>query len=149
VRAGIALVVTLVVILLITTLLSQFNYTTAIELRSLQTLKESMQARSLARSAFKAIQVSLLQDESDFLLGYKQLKGVLAVSAVPWEQGLLTALEVEPIDPLLNLNRLHRYQDDAEQLELLRNLFQRVPDVGGTHLRRRGEPTVRRTVRLD
>src|SRR3972149_3181589 len=105
-RRGIALVMTLVVVLLITPLLAQFGFTTSLELRSLQTQKETMQARALARSAFKAVQGSLLQDESDFLFGYRQLQGGVALSAVPWEEGLLTKLEIEPLDPLFNLNRL-------------------------------------------
>lgn len=125
-RPGIALVITLVVILLITTLLSQFNTTTTLELRSLQTQKEEMQARALARSAFKAIQTSLLQDQSTFLPGYRQLKSVLALSAVPWEDGLLTELEVEPLDPLFNVNRLHALQPGSAKDDVMQHLFQKT-----------------------
>jgi type II secretory pathway component PulK len=130
-RRGVALVVALVVVLLITTFLSQFSFTTSLELRSLQAQKETMQARALARSAFKAVQGALLQDESDFLFGYKQLKQVLAVTAIAWEEGLLTALEIEPLDPLFNLNRLakiqaHRPGEPPNQDVLFKRLFQNI-----------------------
>jgi type II secretory pathway component PulK len=125
-RRGVALVVALVVVLLITTFLSQFSFTTSLELRSLQAQKETMQARALARAVFKAVQGALLQDESDFLFGYKQLKQVLGVTAIAWEEGLLTALEIEPLDPLFNLNRLARIQPDSPQDVLLHELFQKA-----------------------
>jgi type II secretory pathway component PulK len=123
-RRGVALVVALVVVLLITTFLSQFSFTTSLELRSLQAQKETMQARALARAVFKAVQGALLQDESDFLFGYKQLKQVLAVTAIAWEEGLLTALEIEPLDPLFNLNCLATLREDSKQHRSLLNLFQ-------------------------
>ena len=125
-RRGIALVVTLVVILLITMFLSDFSFSTGLELRMLQTERERLQARTLARAAFSALQSSLMQDESEFLAGYRQIQDVLKVAAIPWEEGRLLTLEAEPLDPLFNLNRFYDLRSNVPQMPALIGLFQNV-----------------------
>jgi type II secretory pathway component PulK len=119
-------VVTLIVILLITMFLSDFSFSTGLELRMLQTEREQLQSRTLARAAFAALQAALVQDESEFLLGYRQIQDVLKITAIPWEEGRLLRLEVEPLDPLFNLNRFYDLRSNVPQMPALIALFQNV-----------------------
>ena len=110
---GIALVLTLVVVLLVTMFVSEFFFSTGLELRSLQTYQETHRARSLARSAFKVVLIGLMKDEADFFQAYRQLEQLLQLAAVPWEDGLLIDLKVQPLDALYNLNELYNIKPDS------------------------------------
>ncbi|HKI98333.1 MAG TPA: hypothetical protein VKB51_07665 [bacterium] len=102
---GIALLMALTVVMLLTYFMSEFFFATGLELRGMTTFKDSQQARMLAKSVFKATQVAMLQDEVNFFKGYDQLAKLLQVAAVPWNNGLLVGLQVTPQDPLFNLNQ--------------------------------------------
>ncbi len=125
-RRGIALIVTLVVVMLITAFLTELSFTTGLELRTVQTFKERAEARALARAAFKAIQIGLLGDEVEFMVGYRQLSQRLQFLAVPWEDGLLVDLEVQPLDPLFNLNRFPKLREGSEKFFLFHEVFQNL-----------------------
>jgi hypothetical protein len=103
-RPGIALLTALVVVLLLTLFLSELFFATGLELRSLESFKDSAHARRLARSVLKATEIGLLQDEVDFFASYRQLQQLLAFSSVPLEGGRLVTLDITPVDSLFNLN---------------------------------------------
>ncbi|HEX7928487.1 MAG TPA: hypothetical protein VF678_12910, partial [bacterium] len=88
-RPGIALLTALVVVLLLTMFLSELFFATGMELRALESFKDSSQARRLARSVLKATEIGLLQDEAEFFNGYRQLQQVMTLSSVPIESGRL------------------------------------------------------------
>ncbi|MEE2717509.1 MAG: hypothetical protein VX610_08805 [SAR324 cluster bacterium] len=58
-RAGIALLVTLVVLALLAVFLTEFTFETSLETRSLQNFQASFQARNAVKSLFKAVLVGL------------------------------------------------------------------------------------------
>ena len=132
-RRGIALVVTLLVVMLLTFFISEVTFTTGLNLRSLQTYKETFQARSLARSVFSAVQIGLLMDEHIFwngiggAPGYRALQTILEFSPLPWEdQGLLIKLDVQPLDPLFDLNRFFNQVPGKDNDLIYWNLFQNL-----------------------
>ena len=88
----------------------------------MQTFKDAAQARSLARLAFKAVQIGLLSDEIDFFATQERLEQVLSVSAIPWQEGLLLKLAVVPQDSLFNLNELD-IKDGSPRDQVRWNLF--------------------------
>ena len=108
--AGIALLAVLAVVILITTYITEYFFASGLELRAMQTFKEAQQARNLAKSAFKAVQMGLLMDEPQFFDGYGQLQSLLSLASVPFEDGLLVELSVEPQDHLFNLNQMFNLQ---------------------------------------
>ncbi|MCZ6628100.1 MAG: type II secretion system protein GspK [SAR324 cluster bacterium] len=131
--AGIALMLSLVVVVLLTAFISEFFFATGLELRSMQTFKEAEQARGLARLAFKAAQMGLLNDEVNFFKNFKQLSDALSVSSVPWRDGLLVNLRIIPQDGLFNLNELDiRGGGDRDRVrwELFRNILVDMPMRG-------------------
>jgi type II secretory pathway component PulK len=103
---GIALLMSLVVVMLLTFFMSEYFFATGLELRGMTTFKDAQQARMLSRSVFKAVQLALLQDEVTFFEGYREVAALLEFSAVPWNNGLLLALQVQPQDHLYNLNNM-------------------------------------------
>ena len=121
--AGIALILALVVVMLLTAFMTEFFFSTGLELRSLRTFKDAAQARSLARLAFKAVQVGMLADELDFFANYRNLEKVLTHAAIPWQEGLLVELKIIPQDGLFNLNELENLRDNTEPDRLRWNLF--------------------------
>jgi type II secretory pathway component PulK len=137
---GIALLMALTVVMLLTFFMSEYFFATGLELRAMTSFKDSQQSRMLAKSMFKAVQVALLQDEVDFFTGYNQLAKLLQVAAVPWNNGLLLSLEVVPQDALFNVNqngdiRADTAQDRARRqifLQLLEQLQVPVPTAPGT-----------------
>lgn len=120
--AGIALILTLVVVMLLTAYMTEFFFSTGLELRSMRTFKDAAQARSLAKLAFKAVQVGMLADELDFFANYGNLEKVLAASAIPWQDGLLVELKIIPQDGLFNLNELDP-RDNTDPDRVRWNLF--------------------------
>jgi type II secretory pathway component PulK len=136
---GIALLMALAVVMLLTFFMSEYFFATGLELRGMTTFKDAQQARMLARSVFKAVQIGLLQDEVEFFKGYEQVAGLLTIGAVPWNQGLLLTLEIAPQDHLFNLNQNFNSQPDEPQdrarrwvfLQLLDRIETPVPDTPG------------------
>lgn len=130
-RPGIALLTALVVVLLLTLFLSELFFATGLELRSLESFKDSAHARRLARSVLKATEIGLLQDEVDFFTSYRQLQQLLTLSSVPLESGRLVTLDITPVDSLFNLNEIAGHQPNSA-LSLARfgvfsNLMARIP----------------------
>jgi type II secretory pathway component PulK len=126
-RPGIALLTALVVVLLLTMFLSELFFATGLELRSLQSFKDSAHARRLARSVLKATEIGLLQDEVQFFSGYRQLQQVLTLSSLALEGGRLVTLDVAPLDSRFNLNDLAGLQpgkpQDLLRFEVFHNLM--------------------------
>ncbi len=125
-RSGIALLMALLVVLLLTFFLSELFFATGLEMRSLQAFRDGQQARLLARSALRALELALLQDELDFYSGLTQLQTLVALAGLPLEQGRIVQLEVTPLDALYNLNEIYNIKPGAP-LDLLRwELFQKI-----------------------
>lgn len=126
-RPGIALLTALVVVLLLTLFLSELFFATGLELRSLQSFKDSAQAGRLARTTLKATEIGLLQDEVEFFNGYRQLQQLLTLSSLPLEGGLLVTLDIAPLDGRFNLNELAGLQpgksQDLVRFDVFRNLM--------------------------
>ncbi len=120
---GIALMLTLVVVVLLTAYISEFFFTSGLELRAMQTFKDGAHARTLARLAFKAAQVGLLTRETEFFAKYRELKKALDFTAIPWEDGFLVALEIVPQDHLFNLNEMAALRDGKAKDQIRWNLF--------------------------
>ena len=91
---GIALLMALAVVMLLTVFMSEYFFATGLELRAMTTYREAQQARSLAKAVFKVVQIGMFQDEVDFFKGYRQVAELLQFAAVPWADGLLISLEV-------------------------------------------------------
>jgi hypothetical protein len=105
-RPGIALIMTLMIVLLMSTFLAEFIFSSGVDLRGIHNMRASLQARNLARSAFRALEIGLRMDEVDFFAGYRELEPLLALGAVPFEDGFLVGLEVQPLEGLYNVNEL-------------------------------------------
>lgn len=114
-RPGIALLTALVVVLLLTMFLSELFFATGMELRALESFKDSSQARRLARSVLKATEIGLLQDEAEFFNGYRQLQQVMTLSSVPIESGRLVVLNIVPADSLFNVNDIAGIREGTPQ----------------------------------
>ena len=120
---GIALMMTLVVVMLMTIFISEFFFSSGLEVRALQTYKEVGQARDLARLAFQAFRISLLQDEITVMQGYRELETALQTVAIPWEDGLLTGFTLIPLDSLYNLNELSGIRLGSDREKVRWSLF--------------------------
>lgn len=123
---GIALLMSLTVVMLLTFFMSEYFFATGLELRSLTTFKDSQQARMLSKSVFRAVQVALMQDEVTFFQGYDKLAQLLQVAAVPWENGLLVQLQVTPQDALFNLNQSYNLRPGGTQDRERRQVFMQI-----------------------
>ncbi|MCH9044794.1 MAG: general secretion pathway protein GspK [SAR324 cluster bacterium] len=109
---GIALLMALAVVMLLTVFMSEYFFATGLELRAMTTYREAQQARSLAKAVFKVAQIGMFQDEVDFFKGYRQVAELLQFAAVPWADGLLISLEIAPQDHLYNVNQLSNLRPD-------------------------------------
>jgi hypothetical protein len=103
--------------------MSEYFFATGLELSGMTHFKEGEQARSLARSVFKVVQIGLLLDEVEFFQGYRQLSQLLTVAAIPWDNGLLVQLRIEPQDHLFNLNQTYNVRQGESNDIGRRNLF--------------------------
>lgn len=122
-RRGIALLMALAVVMLLTYFLSEYFFATALELRAMTTFKDAQRARMLARSVFKAVELALLQDEVDFFTGYGEISKLLDKGgALPWNDGLVLTLNVQPQDHLFNLNQNYNVQVGQPQ-DVVRSLI--------------------------
>lgn len=103
---GVAILMSLVVLMLLTMFMSELFFTTGLELRSITTYRQGQQARSMARSVFRVVQIGLLMDEVEFFEGYRKVAALLDSGvSLPWDDGLLISLKIEPQDHLYNLNQ--------------------------------------------
>jgi len=123
---GLALMVTLAVVLLLTTFLSRFFFASGLEMRSISNFRNTMQARSMARSVLKVLQVGLQQDEADFFAGYREVEKMLSVLSQPLLDGLLLEVKVEPLDHRYNLNELYNLRPGEDVDRGRWNLFYNV-----------------------
>ena len=115
---------TLMLVMLISVYLAEFTFSTVVDLRGMHNIRSSLLARNLARSAFRALQIGLLQDELEFMSGYRQLQPLLTVGALPMEDGLLLILDIQPLDALYNLNELSGLRSNTTSDDASRGLFQ-------------------------
>ena len=123
---GVALLLALSVLMLITMFMSEYFFATGLELRSMTTFREAQQSRMVARSVFRVVQIGLNMDEVEFFNGYRQVAKLLEGGiAVPFDDALLIALNVAPQDHLYNLNQIHSLQPgkdlDVGRRELFKN----------------------------
>lgn len=123
---GIALLMSLAVVLLLTAYISESFFSTGLELRALETFKEAGQARNLAMLALRTVEIGLLKDELDFMEGYQLLARRMQFTAIPWRGGFLVKLEVSPLDNLYNLNQLHNLREGETQDKVRTQLFYSV-----------------------
>jgi len=123
---GIALLMSLAVVLLLTAYISESFFSTGLELRALETFKEAGQARNLAMLALRTVEIGLLKDELDFMEGYQLLARRMQFTAIPWRGGFLVQLEVSPLDSLYNLNQLSGPVVDSPEEIVRRTLFFRI-----------------------
>ena len=123
---GIALLMSLAVVLLLTAYISESFFSTGLELRALETFKEAGQARNLAMLALRTVEIGLLKDELDFMEGYQLLARRMQFTAIPWRGGFLVQLEVSPLDSLYNLNQLHNLREGETQDKVRTQLFYSV-----------------------
>lgn len=123
-RPGIALLLALTIVVVLTVFLSELFLDTGLEVRAIQNARDATQAQSLARSAFKAVERALKQQgEQDFVTGFRQVDALLKLSPVPFEAGLLTQLQVTSLDGLFNVNELGSMQQNSAQNSLRWALF--------------------------
>ncbi|MBF0240805.1 MAG: hypothetical protein HQM12_24180, partial [SAR324 cluster bacterium] len=123
-RKGIALLLTLVILMLISIYLTEFTFETTLEVQAMQSFESAFKARGAAKSMFKAILVGLeSEEEPKFFIGLRQiyqLGGTGEVSVlnppppIALPEGILPDFEdvtiyapiVRPIDHLFDLNRI-------------------------------------------
>lgn len=122
-QRGIALIMTLVIVLLVSMFLSEFIFSTGLDLRGMSNVRNSIMARNLAKSAFRAVHVGLLGDEVDFMLGFAEVGKLIQLGGVPFEEGLLTELTIRPLDALFNVNELDNLRVDRDKDRARRILF--------------------------
>lgn len=123
-RAGIALLLALVVVVVLTSFLSELFLDTGLEVRAIENFRDSAQAQTLARSAFKAVEVALKQQpEKQFVFGFRQIASLMSLSSVPFESGLLTRLQVSSMDGLFNVNALGKIRPNTSESTLRWALF--------------------------
>lgn len=134
-RPGVALLLALAIVVVLTAFLSELFLDTGLETRAVGNFRDSDQAQSLARSAFWAVYLSFKnQTEQDFQFGYTRLDALLKLSAVPFEEGLLTRMQVTSLDGLYNVNELKDQRantpQDALRWALFRNAIGAIPVPG-------------------
>ncbi|MEE8436212.1 MAG: hypothetical protein V3S64_15610, partial [bacterium] len=113
---GVAILMSLVVLMLLSMFMSELFFTTGLELRSMTTYRQGQQARGMARSVLRVVQIGLLLDETIFFEGYRQVAQLLESGvSLPWDDGLLISLKIEPQDHLYNLNQRGNIQQGAQK----------------------------------
>lgn len=122
-RKGVALLMAMVVVLLLTTFVGELTFSTGLEMRAMTTFKEAYQARGLARSVFKAVRIGLLMEEVSFFEGYDQLQLLLVASSVPWDEGLLLDLEITPLDHLYSVNEFANQRPNTDMDKVRYEIF--------------------------
>ncbi|MDH4224710.1 MAG: general secretion pathway protein GspK [Deltaproteobacteria bacterium] len=122
-RKGMALLMVLALSLLLMAFMAEYVFSTGLELRAMQTYKETHQARNLGDSAFRALQIGLMADEVEFMKGMGALVGGFEGAAVPFGDGFLSGLTITPLDPLFNLNRLYSTRGGSPANSVQWNLF--------------------------
>ena len=123
-KRGIALVMAMVILALISLLSTIFFYEASLENRTISNYRSSFIARSTVKSLFKAMLVALAQDERQLFMGMAQIQKLagtkntsilhppLDLIALP--QGVIPDIDdaivytpyIRPIDHLFNLNRI-------------------------------------------
>ena len=77
----------------------------------------------MARSVFRVVQIGLLMDETIFFDGYRKVAALLENGvSLPWDDGLLISLKIEPQDHLYNLNQERNNRKDSRR-DIARWLF--------------------------
>ncbi|MFI5400128.1 MAG: general secretion pathway protein GspK [SAR324 cluster bacterium] len=131
-RPGVALLLALTIVVVLTAFLSELFFDTGMETRAVANFRDSDQAQALARSAFKAMEVALkTESEQTLQFGTTQLNALLQVSAAPFEEGLLTRMQVTSLDGLYNVNQLGQVRpgtsQDTLRWALFRNAIAAIP----------------------
>lgn len=123
--AGIALLLTLVILLLVTIFMTEFFFETTLELRAIENFKSTFVAQSVVKSMFKAVLEALSFNETLF---FQQLREIYRLTGSEYEisfldppdelfqlpAGIIPAFDgatfytpyIRPIDHLFNLNRI-------------------------------------------
>jgi len=126
-RRGIALLLTLVILVLIAIFMTEFSFNTTLETRGIRNFQAAFETRNAVKSMFKAMLKGLEEEESLFFKNYLKLLVELAPNPnnrpysllnppppSPLGAGLLPDFKdvnfytpyVRPIDHLFNLNRI-------------------------------------------
>ena len=120
---GVAILMSLVVLMLLSMFMSELFFSTGLELRSMANYREGQQARRMARSVFRVVQIGLLMDETIFFDGYRKVAALLENGvSLPWDDGLLISLKIEPQDHLYNLNQERNNRKESRR-DIARWLF--------------------------
>ena len=129
-RRGMALLLTLVILMLLSIFMIEFSFQTTLETRGIRNFQSSFQARNAVKSMLKAVleglqtrdEITFFRQDLQFLQELNALSGIKNVSILnpppPTQlpQGILEDFEdivfyspvIRPIDHLFNLNRLLR-----------------------------------------
>ncbi|MFI5399661.1 MAG: hypothetical protein ACHQZQ_01240 [SAR324 cluster bacterium] len=131
-RPGVALLLALTVVVVLTAFLSELFIDTGLETRAVANFRDSDQAQALARSAFKEMEEALkTESEQTLQFGIIRLDALLQVAAAPFEEGLLTGMQVTSLDGLYNVNQLGQQQPGSSQdtlrWALFRNAIAAIP----------------------
>ncbi len=129
-RRGMALLLTLVILMLLSIFMIEFSFQTTLETRGIRNFQSSFQARNAVKSMLKAVleglqtrdEITFFRQDLQFLQELNELAGIENASILnpppPTQlpQGILEDFEdivfyspvIRPIDHLFNLNRLLR-----------------------------------------
>ncbi|MBF0287480.1 MAG: general secretion pathway protein GspK [SAR324 cluster bacterium] len=131
--SGIALLLTMVILSLVTIFMTEFFFETALEIRAIENFKSSFVSQTVVKSMFKAMLVAISINETDFFEYLKQIyqttesltggdqklsilnppKLLIALpeGSIPdFESAVIFTPYVRPIDHLFNLNRIQSKQ---------------------------------------
>lgn len=100
---GMVLLLVLVVVALVAGLLSEFSFSSLIDLRLAETYRDSTRAYHLARGGVRAAQMILKQDQNSYDASSEMWGG--GVANFPVGDGTVT-ISIEDLDGLLDLNAL-------------------------------------------
>ncbi len=130
-HSGIALLLTLVILSLVTVFMTEFFFETTLEIRAIENFKSSFVSQTVVKSMFKAMLVGLALNETDFFNYLKEIYQItgslteevqeisflnppkqllpLPAGTIPdFEDATVYTPYIRPIDHLFNLNRIQK-----------------------------------------
>ncbi len=152
-RRGVALIMAMVILALISLLSTTFFYEASLENRTIYNYRSAFIARSVVKSLFKAVLVALAQDERRLFTGMSQIQKLAGIQdpsilnpspdLIALPQGVIPDLDdailytpyIRPIDHLFNLNRMQTRgntrdsdtTDDRKVFNEFYNIMRQIP----------------------